>query len=498
MPARTVREGQLASQLFRTPTWLTAAAWTSATAGLLPALLISWWATSFPLSLVRFFIGSSGGPLEFAAVCVVPILLASGLVAWLVRVALTWLVGNMEIGILPTLHVLLAAAWVPPLVLFVVMGSVWEAGMAVLLVAGVTTLLRFEWNSARAHGELHMPTGARAPGLLYLSPPSLILRRMAPLFFAVLCAEGALFVSFTRYQLAPAAMLGLSAAVLTWRLQSASPSKKEARPGLLRLLLVTALAVIFTAAGLMQFMPGERRRNESLADRLLYFVFHGDDAKVAEKQTGHPPEAQMVFAAGSGNASGVIVWPESEPRPVMLAPVLPTTTPRLPSLQPADAWSVRFSGEYWFFKPPDERPPERSYKLIGSPLKLALRSADEYQLLMEAHQLFASPVELKCCRQIQVVISNADRHPRTVTVELLVGNHKLPASAAMSLGRAMVTSTQAGDSADPPPVDEVLTFDIPPSAAIREFDEMTIRFHLQYLRSGQSARIAIERLVLVP
>jgi hypothetical protein len=50
----------------------------------------------------------------------------------------------------------------------------------------------------------------------------------------------------------------------------------------------------------------------------------------------------------------------------------------------------------------------------------------------------------------------------------------------------------------PSPSHQVLSFRIPPIAALQKFDEIKVVFHRAQLRADKSARIAIERFVLVP
>jgi hypothetical protein len=154
---------------------------------------------------------------------------------------------------------------------------------------------------------------------------------------------------------------------------------------------------------------------------------------------------------------------------------------------------------YWFFQGPDTRPPEHSYKVQGSPEKMGLHSSDEYPLLMEAHQNFSSLIDLNCCGRIQVAIRNADRHPGTVSLELQLKNRTVPAKPYLSLGRITVTSKLPGGADDDAlPVEEILSFSVPATGSIRQFDEMTILFRLSPERAGTSARIAVDRFVFLP
>ena len=118
---------------------------------------------------------------------------------------------------------------------------------------------------------------------------------------------------------------------------------------------------------------------------------------------------------------------------------------------------------------------------------------------MQAHQNFGALIDLNCCSKVQIALSNADRHPGTVSVELVVVNTSLAGRPSQSLGQAMVTSTLRWKPYDDrPPVEEILTFGIPAAPAIRQFDEARVLFQLHAPRADTSAKISIQRFLLVP
>ena len=158
--------------------------------------------------------------------------------------------------------------------------------------------------------------------------------------------------------------------------------------------------------------------------------------------------------------------------------------------------TITFRGTYWFFKSPHHSPPEHSYRGQGTPATVGMHSADYTPLLMEAHQKFSSPVALSCCSQILVEITNQDHYARTIWLEVVLSNSGDP-EPPVSLGLVPVKSS-SGSGNSGSPAGEVLTFNIPASAGISEFDELTVRFHLRGFRSRESARIAVERFTLVP
>jgi hypothetical protein len=103
---------------------------------------------------------------------------------------------------------------------------------------------------------------------------------------------------------------------------------------------------------------------------------------------------------------------------------------------------------------------------------------------MEAHQKLEHPIDLSCCGEIQIAISNADRYPATVALELIL----IDAGLSQSLGTVDVPSR--------PQV--MLRFPVPLGSPLHEFSELRIVFHRDRVRIDRSARISIEHFVLVP
>ncbi len=113
---------------------------------------------------------------------------------------------------------------------------------------------------------------------------------------------------------------------------------------------------------------------------------------------------------------------------------------------------------------------------------------------MEAHQRLDREIDLSCCSKIDVDVLNADKHPGTVTVELGLMLH---AGTPLRLGPEPILSKPDLFVNPVTPVRETLEFNVPWFAQ-REFDEFDVIFHRSRERVDRSARIAIERFVLVP
>jgi hypothetical protein len=117
---------------------------------------------------------------------------------------------------------------------------------------------------------------------------------------------------------------------------------------------------------------------------------------------------------------------------------------------------------------------------------------------MEARHKLEQPIDLRCCGGIRLVVSNADRYPGTVALELLLSDTRAGQQGSLSLGKAAVQSRPDLRNDPVVPVEETLDFAIPRSTELGQFDEFVVLFHRDAMRMDRSARIAIERFVLMP
>ena len=210
-----------------------------------------------------------------------------------------------------------------------------------------------------------------------------------------------------------------------------------------------------------------------------------------------PDNLPPASAAGmaDGGFPGVILWPEIKPIPTLIAPAPQTSDGSfVPAL--VRPLSIPFSGEYWMYRWPYARPPRTSFFQRGSPSKLSFSSTDRGPIQMEAHHKLDQLIALSCCSAIQLEISNADRYRGTISLELVLIDNETGGS--VTLGHYPVNSVP-DLSRDPViPVQETLNFPISEAAASRSFDEFKIVFQRVRYRTDKSARVAIERFLLVP
>lgn len=191
---------------------------------------------------------------------------------------------------------------------------------------------------------------------------------------------------------------------------------------------------------------------------------------------------QPTSSGGRSNRrsySGVILSPETKPtRTAVTAPARSSWISR--PLFPASSTPavIPFSGQYWMFRPPRLAPPPDSYFWKATPLALPFITTDQTPLSMRAIQKLDHPIDLRCCRAIQVAIWNADRYPGTVSLELELIDTQSPGQPFESIGRRDVLSRPAVKPLDltPIPVAEVLEFPVSRSAPIREFGAIQVEF----------------------
>ncbi|HEX7960384.1 MAG TPA: hypothetical protein VF493_10725 [Terriglobales bacterium] len=296
---------------------------------------------------------------------------------------------------------------------------------------------------------------------------------------------------------AAALLLSISAALILWQL----PLKSKLHFGSESpFLSIAATAVVITAAGLLQYFmvlrAGEPVPFATALTSLLLGTEAPNRAQNASRRIPNGDMANRALRIEPGYA-GVILRPEDEHKAIFLAPP-PDLLSQRPNLNRHTPLVIPFTGVYWFFKPPNFQPPRHSFETRGSPAKVSLHSSDRNPLLMEAHQNLGGFMNVNCCAEIQVTISNADPHPETVGLELRLINTRYRSGRSQSVGGKVIPSKIPAEAATNVPVEHVLSFTIPHTSAIRKFDEIAILFHLDPRREGKSARMAVERFVLVP
>ena len=476
-----------------------------------------------------------------AAEYLLVIVCAGGAAAWL-----SWFVFPVRYpdrSIAP--RFLSVVACLAPVAVFFAEDSFWAVPATALLGVNAARLVRYGARSFSG-GPFE---GRGLDGRLPLRTPdaSTLLQFLRPLSVAA-CAQIGLVSVCLGYWTVAAAMLFISSALLTWLYNgNGTWWSRLRREPTLRLFLLLGLLWTVTVGGMAPYLqapqPGGAEGSpagqptvagviRSLVRSLLdlagpsdgqdervqqpfWLAFQKDTTTLLKSVFAGPPGAEPADAAGvneprSGGPAaasavgigerypGIILHPESEQH-VTIVPPLPTLGAGLFDADQPSRLKVPFFGVYWFFRQSDGRPPQDSIESQGDPASLGFSSVDSSPLGMEAHQNFGTLIDYRCCRAVQVAVRNADRRPGTVSLELILINTRLPQRPSVSLGRVPVLSTLRWMPQDRrPPVREVLNFPLPANSALRQFDEVGVRFWLRAPRQNKSAKIAIERFVFVP
>jgi len=368
-------------------------------------------------------------------------------------------------------RVLAAMGWLPALALFVSHVSI-LAALASMAVG---------WNIAKAGRARRVAKddGASPDGLFrsFAATDSSAFAPSLAAACAAVCAEGGVWAATLDHPIAAAAMFGIGAAAWA-RTTNRQRAEGDAEAGGLRVLAPVGLAFVLTLVGLMQYAVGgnsdsDVARNGQAAGR--------DSAK---EQLG-------------GTYRGIILVPEPAPKQVV-APTPPADQTRV-GVKKTDPFSIPFSGVYWMYRFPQKEPPAGSYVTKGTPLTSVFRTSDRFPLSVEARQHFGSAIDLSCCGKIQVVVRTSDVHARSITLELILRDTTSPGSRPLTLGtRAVLSGFDPLPVEHGAPVEAVLTYEVPRGAAIKKFDEATIRFNAYRMFATASPKVAIDRFIFVP
>jgi hypothetical protein len=308
------------------------------------------------------------------------------------------------------------------------------------------------------------------------------MKGFASALIAAFCIQTAAIAGYCNYQVAAALLWIVAGLVIIHSIKAAGGGVQRRTRRRMR----DALATIILVSGLLRLI-------------VLQLPFGGGDkfglpAPKASSQSPADAGAGSTSVDNSGDHTGIILLPEHEEH-VTLVPPLPSMPRDVFDARHKNPMSIPFYGAYWFFKLPDTQPPPNSYRTHGTPSQMTFFAPDLRPLMMEAHQNLGKLINLACCREIRIEIQNADRYPGTVSVELVLMDTREGQEGSVSLGSAPVTSAPEDPDS---PMRETLTFPVPARASISQFDELMIRFPRRRTRIFRSAKIAIERFVLIP
>lgn len=409
-----------------------------------------------------------------------------------------------------TLRTSLVAVWFAPAVLLLYRFSPATVLAALLLVVNATRLLYSQWTVVHPAAEPAVPATGTAvlmgEGAL---PPPFLSRHIGPALTAAAGLQFGMAAAAFRHNFLAGGLLTLTAAMLTvfaistgaWEPPRPPVLPRSVFGALLTVALAIGLTILASGGGRAgSGSPGSGSGGDEAASRPFGDFLVGREPSPPPPRMGPAGQAQsapdlMVPGAGdvAGSFPGVVLWPEIQPVTRLIAPL-----PASPGAFAARShpYGIPFGGEYWFFRMPFRRPPPRSVLERGTPWKLSFSTTDRWPLNMEAHQKLEKPIDVSCCSRIQLAVSNADRYPHTMSLELIL--HDLAGGKSESLGRAPVTSLPDLKADPVSPVAETLDFTMPAKPRVRVFNEMTVIYHRDSWRAYKSARVSIERFILIP
>src|SRR5437764_11910901 len=103
------------------------------------------------------------------------------------------------------------------------------------------------------------------------------------------------------------------------------------------------------------------------------------------------------------------------------------------------------------FRWPYWHTPKNVFCKRGTQTVMFFSTTDNRPLQMEAHHKLESSLSLSCCRSIEVVILNADKHPASIALQAILINNSTP-NTRQSLGVATVFSVPDLNVEKPIPV----------------------------------------------
>lgn len=383
-------------------------------------------------------------------------------------------------------------AWLAPLAILSIRHSLWAAIPAILFALSIARLF--------ARRPARHPAPVETDAIFHLSEmPTMRQQLFGPLTAA--CMQAGAVAAYARYPLSATLLFGAAAMMFRWR------TSKKRRRSVARAVLAITFALFLTGGALTRYLQPSRyfeqagdgpRSPLQLAAILFRALFSGGDTDETQGPRRPGPSGPVAIPASNVHP-GIILWPDEKQQAVKLVPPPPRTTVSHRPSNIADPMSIPFHGVYWILRAPDKLPPVTSVVRHGNPAEIRFRSNDLATLTMEARQNFANMIDLSCCREIRIEISNGDRHPDTVDMTLILVNTALPGKPSVTLGNRPVKSTLRWKIFDDrPPVNESLDYPVPESPPISQFDEAHVIFRLTGVRSHMSPKIAIERFVLVP
>ncbi|HEX4576182.1 MAG TPA: hypothetical protein VH117_02430 [Edaphobacter sp.] len=296
-----------------------------------------------------------------------------------------------------------------------------------------------------------------------------------------MCFQGALVLAIAEFPFSAGILLSTCLFLLAWRWSVLDSNAKIGFAEERRSILFCASAFFFTVLALIPWVAGKSHSS-------------------ARNKVHKPPliahESNEADVPGSDYA-GVILWPP----PVKKTEIVPPK-PHSASFAIGRTFKpvvIPFDGQYWYFKAPSTRPGPRAHVAHGRATYVNVHSTNLAPLLMEAYQNLGTSIDLECCSEIDVAITNADVRPGSISLAIRLTDSDSNGKPSQNLAeRTIVSSKAAQIPLNRPPVEEVLRFPISRPTTIHRFDEITVVFLSVKERARAGAKVSIQSFTLIP
>jgi len=433
------------------------------------------------------------------AACYVAVGAAGGIVGAYVYWQNPWTASYRQPPIpFPLLALVCASGWVwvPAMLIF---GESLSAGAAIVamigtyvLVAGLRRAAYFIPAPAAASSSPATPGATRLATRLFeeslYHPPT----DLAGYAIALsLYAAGALLAVHSNYS--AAGLLAVSTALFAWKRiiprERSSERRKQYIGAAIRVAIIVIPAILVTAWALLDGVTIRNRAAAAAAG------FDSNSHRSAGKYTSRKPKVKTV-AYGIGGYESVILWPPPQKKEI----VPPVSSPfALFGSDNKRPLVIRFDGPYTYVQPPDKLPGPDAHQARGTPLEVGIHSANDFPVVMQAHQNLFTAVPAAQCRQIDVQIENRDNLAGRISLALLLTSDSLPHGRTIYLGQQPIASTDPEHfSFKTEPVRETLHFAVPEPRPGLKFTGITVMLLPDVEHKFIAPRIAIDQFEILP
>jgi hypothetical protein len=292
--------------------------------------------------------------------------------------------------------------------------------------------------------------------------------------------QGALVFAVRESLYLASSLLAASTFLLAWRWSAFDRStiQRFARKG--PRILLCGVALVFTMLALLPWVA-EKSHGTNKPSHKPALITH-------ESNEADQPGSDYI---------GIILWPPPVKKTEIVPP--PPHTASFATGKAPKPIVIPFDGQYWYFKAPSTRPGPRAHIAHGRATYANVRSTNSAPLLMEAYQNLGTSIDLRCCSEIDIAITNADVRPGTIALGIRLADSDSVGEPSEDLGERTILSSKAAQiPLNRPPVEEVLRFPIQQSTTIHRFNEINVVYLPAPQRAHAGAKVSIESFTLIP